>query len=97
MEKSLMVASMHPFSTRRKRPAPCQDAILEFMRDYKAAPENDGNSPTYEEIATALGVSVPAIYTACLRLVGHGTLRFNRSRKLVLGGKWIPPGEIDMD
>jgi hypothetical protein len=75
--------------TKPKRRAPCQDAILEFMRDYKIA--NDGLNPTYEEMAQALGVTVPSVYNACLRLVGHGALRFNRNRKLILGGRWIPP------
>ena len=78
-----------PSSVRKKRAAPAQDALLEYIKDYKTA--NDGLLPTYEEMASALGVNVSAVYNAALRLVGHGVLRFNANRKLIIGGKWIPP------
>ena len=85
------------FLKRKRRDAPTQDAIMEFMSDYKRDPANDGNNPTYEEMAKALGVTVPAVYNACLRLVGHGVLKFNGNRKLIIGGKWIPPEESDLN
>lgn len=75
----------------KRRKAETQDAIMDYLIDYKANAENDGNNPTYQEIARALGISKEAVYQAVLRMIGHGTLRFNRVRKVVVGGKWTPP------
>jgi len=74
-----------------RRKAETQDAIMDYLVDYKADPRNDGNNPTYQEIANALGIRKEAVYQAALRLVGHGILRFNANRKLIVGGKWTPP------
>lgn len=73
------------------REAPAQDAVLEFVADYKATSEADGNSPTYQEIAEALGVSSATAYNTVMRLVRHGRLRINKRGKIVLGGKYLPP------
>lgn len=88
-----LLSTMQPIRARRKIKAPTQDAILDYFVDYKADPRNDGNNPTYQEIARALGVSKEAVYQAVLRMVGHGILRFNGNRKLIVGGRWIPPGD----
>ena len=81
------------FTTRRrKRSAPAQDALLEFIIDYKRA--NDGLLPSYDEMGTGLGVSTQCAYSTALRLVGHGILRFNTNRKLVLGGTYLPPDNL---
>ena len=73
------------------REAPAQDAILEFVRDYKSSNEMDGNSPTYGEIAEALGVSTATAYNTVSRLIRHGKLKINRRGKIVLGGKYLLP------
>ncbi len=70
---------------------------MEYIVDYKADPKNDGNNPTYKEIAQALELSEPTVYNAVMRLVGHGLLRFNANRKLIVGGRWYPPGYEDED
>lgn len=74
-----------------QRQAPAQDAILEYVADYKQTDENDGNSPTYQEIADALGVATATAYNTVMRLVRHGKLRINNRGKIVLGGKYFPP------
>lgn len=74
-----------------QRYAPAQDAILEYVSDYKQTSEADGNSPTYQEIAQALGVSSATAYNTVMRLVRHGKLRINKRGKIVLGGKYLPP------
>jgi Mn-dependent DtxR family transcriptional regulator len=78
----------------RRRHAPSQAALLEFVRDYKQSDDADGNSPTYQEIACALGVSPQTAYNLALRLVAKGILKFNKNRKLILGGKYIPPENL---
>ena len=75
----------------RQRESPSQDALLEFVRDYKQSDEADGNSPTYEEIANALGVSTATAYTLVLRMIKRGSIRVNNRGKIVLGGKYLPP------
>jgi len=74
-----------------QREAPAQDAILEYVRDYKSNPESDGNSPTYGEIAEAVGVSPATAYNTVMRLIRHGRLRINSRGKIVLGGKYLLP------
>lgn len=74
-----------------QRETPAQDAILEFVRDYKSSDEADGNSPTYNEIAEALNVSVATAYNTVSRLIRHGKLKVNGRGKIVLGGKYYPP------
>ena len=64
---------------------------MDYLIDYKADLRNDGNNPTYQEIAKALGISKEAVYQAALRMIGHGVLHFNANRKLIVGGKWTPP------
>lgn len=82
---------------RRNREAPAQERLLEFLRDYKQSPDADGNSPTYEECAEALGVSVATIYNTASRMIRRGTIRMNGRGKLVLGGRYIPPAHSDED
>jgi Mn-dependent DtxR family transcriptional regulator len=75
--------------TRGLRPS--QDKVLQFLRDYKADEENDGNSPTYQQIAEALEISQGTAYTLVLRMVKRGVVKVNRRGKITLGGKYIPP------
>lgn len=78
----------------RRRAAPAQDAVLEFLRDYKRSDDADGNSPTYQEIAEALGVTTATAYNTVLRLVRKGRVRINKRGKIALGGKYIPPEDF---
>lgn len=82
---------------RKKREAPAQERLLEFIRDYKQTPDADGNSPTYEDCAEALGLSVSTIYTTASRMIRRGILRMNSKGKLVLGGRYIPPDPTEDD
>lgn len=70
-----------------------QEQIIEFVRDYKQDPENDGNSPTYQEIAQALGKKWRAnIYRYVQSLERKGLINVNKRGKLrLIGGKYIPP------
>ncbi|MCZ2078453.1 MAG: hypothetical protein LC130_26075 [Bryobacterales bacterium] len=78
----------------RQRPTPMQDAIVEFLTDYKRL--NDGNSPTYQEIADALGKRPANIYRYVQSLCMKGVIALNHRGKIVLvGGKYIPPDEVD--
>lgn len=72
---------------------PAQDAVMEFVRDYKTSEhyDSDGNSPTYEEIANHLGVRPATAYGIVLKLIKRGKLRVNGRGKIVLGGKYLPP------
>jgi hypothetical protein len=73
---------------------PAQDDVLRYIQDYKADPANDGNSPTYREIADGTGRSLSAIYGVCRRLQKRGLLLVNERGKLVLpGGKYEPPDD----
>ncbi len=74
-----------------QREAPAQEAVLEFVRDYKQTDDADGNSPTYQEIAEALGVSTATAYNTVMRLVRHEKLKINSRGKIKLGGKYLPP------
>lgn len=76
----------------RRRPAPAQDAIFEFIRDYKRG--EDGNSPTYQEIAEALGVTTATAYNTVLRLVRRGVVKINKRGKISIGGTYIPPEDF---
>jgi Mn-dependent DtxR family transcriptional regulator len=68
-----------------------QEAVLRFIQQYKADPKNDGNSPTYREIAAALGKTHRRIYTICQRLQERGLIEINARGKIVLvGGKYEP-------
>ncbi|MBX3082493.1 MAG: hypothetical protein KF716_12725 [Anaerolineae bacterium] len=78
--------------TRRSTPSPTQDEVLQFIEAYKADSRNDGNSPTYREIAHGLGKSTQTIYGACLRLAAKGLIVINARGKIVLqGGKYLRP------
>lgn len=70
--------------------SPVQDAILEFITDYKR--ENDGNSPSYQEIATAIGSCAANVYRYVQSLERKQAVSVNKKGKLTLpGGKYIPP------
>jgi predicted transcriptional regulator len=65
-----------------------------FLYEYKTDPANDGNSPTYAEIASALGLAQTTVYNAVQKLVAKGRLRLNKNRRIVLpGGAYHPPDE----
>ena len=71
---------------------PTQDRIVAFMRDWKGNPVNDGNSPTYQDIADGLGISITTVYTAIQKLIRRGKLKINMKGKLVLpGGTYLVP------
>jgi hypothetical protein len=76
------------------RPRPTQDEVLRYIRSYKADPANDGNSPTYREIATGVGKSLSTIYTACRNLEAKGLIEINARGKITLqGGKYLRPDD----
>jgi transposase len=74
------------------------DAILDFIIDYKI--KNDGNSPSYREIAKA--INKPSInfvwrYIKILEDKGKISL-FNNVRGIIVnGGKWLPPSILTSD
>lgn len=71
---------------------PTQDRIVIFVRDWKGNPVNDGNSPTYQDIADGLGISITTAYTAIQKLIRRGRLKVNTKGKLVLpGGTYLVP------
>jgi predicted transcriptional regulator len=77
---------------QKRRGAPIQDAILEFLRDYKQDPDNDGNSPSYREVADALGKNPADIHRRVLAMERTGLVRVNKRGKIVLvGGRYIAP------
>jgi hypothetical protein len=81
--------------SRKRRESPTQDALLEFLKDYKQDPLNDGNNPTYDEIGRAIGCSGGSAYQAALKLVAKGILKMNnRTGKLILGGRYFPPEDL---
>jgi len=74
------------------RRTPTQDRIVAFMREWKANPVNDGNSPNYQDIADGLGISITTVYTAIQKLIQRGKLKQNTKGKLVLpGGTYLVP------
>jgi DNA-binding IclR family transcriptional regulator len=71
-----------------------QDAILEFLFDYKRS--QDGNSPTYQEIADALGKRPANVYRYVQSMCARGLIRLNhRGKIVVVGGKYITPDDDD--
>lgn len=84
---------IRPVRPRRPaRPSPLQDAILEFLRDWKRDEENDGNSPSYSDIARALAKYPANIHRYVGSMERKGLVRINRRGKITLpGGKYIPP------
>jgi hypothetical protein len=73
---------------------PTQDRIIAFMREWKANPVNDGNSPVYQDIADGLGISLTVVYTAIQKLIRRGRLSINTKGKLVLpGGTYLLPDD----
>jgi Mn-dependent DtxR family transcriptional regulator len=77
---------------KRKRKAPVQDAILEFLRDYKRDPENDGNSPSFQDIAAAIGKYRSDVRKRIIEMERYGWVKINAKGKIVLiGGKYILP------
>lgn len=77
----------------RKRYAPRQEALLECLRDWKRNPTNQGNNPTYEQLATLMDVSVPTVYNTAMRMVVNGTLAINPYGKLIIVG-WVYPEDF---
>jgi len=74
---------------RKRRSAPVQEAILHYLDAYKSDPKNDGNNPTYQEIADALGKQPSHVYDACMKLVVRGDLQLNDRGKLIFpDGQW---------
>lgn len=69
-----------------------QAQIIEFVTDYKVA--NDGNSPTYQEIAQHFHFSISAAQRHIRKLVCAGILRQDkRGRILLVGGQWVLEGD----
>lgn len=75
--------------------APVQAAIMEIITDFKADPENDGNSPALADIAQALGKNrrrTGNIEKHIAGLIRKGLVRINDHSKIVLiGGRYLPP------
>lgn len=84
---------MAALMARPKRRAPRQEALLECLRDWKRNPLNQGNNPTYEQLATLMGVSVPTAYNTAMRMVVNGTLALNPYGKLIIVG-WVYPEDF---
>lgn len=72
---------------------PLEDAIIEFLQDWKKNPENDGNSPTYEQIAAAVGRYPANVSRAVNAMHRKGMVRINKYRKICLNGKYILPDD----
>lgn len=81
---------------RKQREAPIQAAIVDFIIKYKKDKKNDGNTPTYQEIAEGIDRDQSQVYKACMRLVVRKVLEMNDRNKLIVPrGKWdIDPDDI---
>lgn len=66
-----------------------QDAIYEFIEDYKRA--NDGNSPTYEEIGKGVKCDRSNVYKHVQRMAAKRRLDILSSGRINLRGQYIPP------
>lgn len=77
---------------RKQREAPVQTAIVEFIIDYKRDKKNDGNTPTYQEIADAIGRDLSHVHKMCMRLVARKVLELNERGKLI-----VPKGRWDIE
>lgn len=74
---------------RKQRKAQSQDKIVQFIIEFKRDRQNDGNTPTYQEIADGVGLSLSVVYRACTRLVMRDALKLNDRGKLTVPrGKW---------
>ena len=79
---------------KMKRPRPTQDEVLSYIQLYKADRANDGNSPTYREIAQGLGKSLSTVYRACRNLEAKRLIEINARGKITLrGGQYLRPDE----
>lgn len=74
---------------------PAQQEVYEFICEYKA--ENDGISPTEQEIAEELHRSVSTARYLVLKLLTKGVIyRIDERRAIaVTGGTWTPPRAPD--
>jgi hypothetical protein len=77
---------------KKQRACPGQDRVWRWIVDYKVL--NDGNSPTYEQIALALGLAKTTVYIHVKRLAERGKLIHDDSLGVIklVGGKYVPPG-----
>lgn len=62
--------------------APTQDAIFQFVLEYKR--EHNGNSPTYQEIANALELNTKTVYARVQRMVVLQRLALDNNRRIVI-------------
>ena len=70
--------------------SPTQDAILEFITDYKLA--HDGNSPSHLEIARAINKPRGNVYRFLLAMAHRRIIAMEVGGKIALpGGRYIPP------
>lgn len=66
--------------------------VLEFIEQYKESPENDGNSPTYQEITDHFGwSSATTAWWHVQRLEADGLLALDDLRRIILGGQYTLP------
>lgn len=73
-----------------RRAAPGQERVYQFIAAFKI--ENDGNSPTYRQIANGCGISRNGAYLLCLKLVRWGRIAFTEDGRIILiGGEYAPP------
>lgn len=68
-----------------------QKQTYDFVIKYKE--EHDGNSPTYPEIAEAVGYSVMGAKGAVERLVKEGLMSVKDRKRCIEGGEWVAPGK----
>lgn len=81
-----------PRSRHDSRPAVGQEAVMAFLLEYKQDRRNDGNSPTYAEIAAGIGRSVMRVAQIVQRLVAKGELTINERGKIC-----VPDGQYIID
>jgi len=74
---------------RRNYETYMQDAIYEFIEDYKRA--NDGNSPTYEEIGIGVKCNRSNAYRYVQIMASKKRLDILSSGRINLRGEYIPP------
>ncbi len=74
-----------------RRPCPGQDRVLRYIIDYKVC--NDGNSPSYTQIARGVGIARSTVYMHIKHLSERGKLVCDWDQGVVklVGGQYVPP------
>jgi len=69
-----------------------QKKVFAFICKYKL--DNDGISPTLQQMADDLGKTRSQVYYACQKLAEGGYIEQEEGRIKVVIGKWIAQGEL---